>query len=127
MNDNETNAPTIKLPVRYFPPFSEIQDADGEGILRVNGAGQETRDRIEPSIVAALNEADALRSMLEDADTISGMLFSGDTFQLGKTITGTWQATTNARWHDQSIGHQTAAEAYAAIKPNAAEEKQDGE
>lgn len=137
MSENKTNAPTIKLPVRYFPPFSEIQDADGDGILRVNGAGQEKRDGIAPFIVAALNEADALRAEVEGyramLDRAGSILVGvdddpeGPVYELINFDNGKWGIRENAFGSSRSF--DTVLEAYdAAIKPNAAagEEGQDG-
>jgi hypothetical protein len=69
MNDNEnkTNAPTIKLPVRYDGVTECLIDADGTFIAIDIDGDTEHRAATAGQIVAALNEADALRSMLDGA------------------------------------------------------------
>jgi hypothetical protein len=82
----------------------------------------------------ALNEADALRSMLADADSIRIPTDNDGHFTtvnkvagqgtMTKHLAGKWQVGPN---YDE-VYFDTALEAYAAIKPNAAagEEEQDG-
>ena len=66
MNDNEnkTNAPTIKLPVRYDAEAKFIRGDDQRWVCDCDNP------IIANQIVAALNEADALRAEVEEMNEL---------------------------------------------------------
>lgn len=115
MNNNETNAP-IKLPVR-------IDQSDGEPPILVDADGLYVNlDRT----VAALNEASALRAEVEGyrvmLATLDAADFDGD-FCIHK-----FNGRYSAKEYDEDGAcllvtpyFDTAFEAYASIKPNAAD------
>jgi hypothetical protein len=155
MNDNEnkTNAP-IKLPDLLPCPFcggdaaiEKRQNSDWPVRVVCDGCKNCTAwfiDYAENVAVehwnkrAALNEADALRSMLAAADSIriptdnDGHFTTINKFLGQGTVTKQWYGKWQIGANYEEVFYDTALEAYAAyaaIKPNAAagEEGMDGE
>jgi hypothetical protein len=118
MNDNEnkTNAPTIKLPVRLIYVDNILSDT--HHIVDVNGKRVSKR-----AIVAALNEADALRAEVEGYRKALQNL--SNAVQKSSLLEAVWMGSGRRDAEvEQIVGANNIARAtlkqYAAIKPNAA-------
>ena len=123
-NKNKTNAP-IKLPVRYCPEIMSVLDAgDRESIAVLDHLPDDEAQAYGNRIVAALNEADALRAEVEGyrdllENTSKLNLDSGEKIYRG--LQGYEDDTSQS----ETLGaagyiFSDIAKAYAAIKPNAA-------